>query len=479
MSVVVGRSGGWIGIAMADAWAVVDLPDGDPREHDLAAALGAANLSAALDVLLRAGVSVAPHFAMISLVDGQVRYLVRGAASVVLVGEATSQTVAGHASPTWVDAYAAGQVVEVRLCAPNAGAAVPIDEVSKVGELSVRLPPGSKAVSNAVPAEELAAAPADPPQGVRESVFFDLLTDNTTTRDALAQSLLDAQATDADAASLPETVHPAPTQQLMSGDTATWEGTSSWSPPPTPLLAPPVATPPLPPAVRGGIIEAFPWEVSGPPLAAPVAAPVPAPDSPSTPPPYVPPAAPLLPIPPSPSPAEAVLDASDITRKRAALAAMLRDPTPLGPTVLAVVCPNSHWSSPYVPSCRVCGVPVVEQHPQRITRPPLGRITLSTGATVTLDKGVIFGRLPQTSAEGAARPNLVKLDSPEISRQHAEIRLVEWQVLVRDLGSGNGTTITLPGRAAEMIRPNVDYPLEPGTLVGIADIVSITYEVTA
>jgi hypothetical protein len=65
----------------------------------------------------------------------------------------------------------------------------------------------------------------------------------------------------------------------------------------------------------------------------------------------------------------------------------------------------------------------------------------------------------------------------DISRNHAEVVLEGWHVLVRDLGSTNGTTVTLPGEAPVRLRPTEDQGIEPGTVISIADEVTLIYEV--
>jgi hypothetical protein len=116
-------------------------------------------------------------------------------------------------------------------------------------------------------------------------------------------------------------------------------------------------------------------------------------------------------------------------------------------------------------------------------RPPLGVLRMSTGDVVSLDRGVLFGRSPKLNADLPVpeRPHLVKLPSPDkdISRNHVEVVLDGWYVLVRDLGSVNGTTVTLPGEQPLRLRPSDQQGIEPGTVVTIADSVSFTYEVSA
>jgi hypothetical protein len=115
-----------------------------------------------------------------------------------------------------------------------------------------------------------------------------------------------------------------------------------------------------------------------------------------------------------------------------------------------------------------------------VDRPPLGVLRLSTGDALTLDRGVLLGRAP-VAPDGGSRPHLVRLASPEndISRNHAEIMLDGWHVFVRDLGSTNGTTVSLPGQPPTRLRPNDLQLLENGAVVSLADEVTCTFEVTA
>jgi pSer/pThr/pTyr-binding forkhead associated (FHA) protein len=110
----------------------------------------------------------------------------------------------------------------------------------------------------------------------------------------------------------------------------------------------------------------------------------------------------------------------------------------------------------------------------------LGVLRLSTGDAITLDRGVLMGRSPSpTRLVGAERPHLVRIPSPDkqISRNHLEIRLDGWHVLVTDLKSTNGTLVTLPGREPERLRPDIPEPIEPGTTVSLADEVTFRFEV--
>ena len=103
-----------------------------------------------------------------------------------------------------------------------------------------------------------------------------------------------------------------------------------------------------------------------------------------------------------------------------------------------------------------------------------------TGWWSPVDRGILLGRAPRvnTDVPASARPHVVRLPSPQkdISRNHVEIVLDGWHVLVKDLGSTNGTTITLPGEAPLRLRPNDPVGIEIGTVINVADEVSISFE---
>ncbi len=113
-------------------------------------------------------------------------------------------------------------------------------------------------------------------------------------------------------------------------------------------------------------------------------------------------------------------------------------------------------------------------------RPSLGVLRLSTGGSVSLDRGVILGRAPRVDEDVPAgeRPHVLRVGGPDrdISRNHAEIVLEGWRVLVRDLGSTNGTTVTRPGQPPVRLRPGEPLEIEPGSVVSLADEVVLSYE---
>ncbi len=156
------------------------------------------------------------------------------------------------------------------------------------------------------------------------------------------------------------------------------------------------------------------------------------------------------------------------------------DQAPAGPVVLAVLCPQGHTNAPHASHCRVCGEAIPPQQATEVARPALGVLTLTTGDSVDLDRGVLLGRSPKVAPDipEAHRPHLVRVPSPDndISRNHAEIILDGWYVLLQDLGSTNGTTLTLPGQDPIRLRPHEQTPIEPGAVFTLAEQVSVTFE---
>ena len=244
--------------------------------------------------------------------------------------------------------------------------------------------------------------------------------------------------------------------------------------PPDPIRSPVPAAPP-------DLIDSVPFVITMPKAPAPVAS-SPAPTlqqnaGPAAP-GQIPPFFPVGPRPPAHvhaglPPGTGASDDETATRSRAQIFASG------GPTVLAVKCPANHLTSSVDVLCRVCQQPIPPQSPFEVPLPTLGVLRLSTGEVVTLDRGVVLGRSPSSNAE-KDRPHLIKLASPslDISRTHVSITIDGWHVLACDLGSVNGTVITRPDTAPERLRPHEAQVITPGTLVTLADELTIRFEAT-
>jgi hypothetical protein len=175
---------------------------------------------------------------------------------------------------------------------------------------------------------------------------------------------------------------------------------------------------------------------------------------------------------------------SGATIKRGQLSDLVAKTVPpdsIGPVVPALICPSGHVNPPSDAVCRRCGAPLPHD-PVPVPRPVLGVLRLSLGDVITLDRGVLMGRNPRTDfaeTDGEERPHVVKLPSADgdISRTHLRVTLDGWHVLVTDLNSTNGTLVTLPGRDPQQLRPGETVPIQPGTVVTLADGIDFRYEV--
>jgi hypothetical protein len=171
------------------------------------------------------------------------------------------------------------------------------------------------------------------------------------------------------------------------------------------------------------------------------------------------------------------------TISRAQLLKMKETTTPTHqspPVVHGILCSQGHPNPPQATSCRVCHGQFSESDPITMPRPLLGILKFSDGTEALLDRPLIIGRSPRAERVSSKEiPQLVSLSSPDqnISRNHLEIRIDGWHVIVVDLESVNGTVVTNPGQAPELLRAGEEVPIVPGAVVSIADEITFIYEV--
>ncbi|MCU1400316.1 MAG: hypothetical protein JWN62_3425, partial [Acidimicrobiales bacterium] len=149
--------------------------------------------------------------------------------------------------------------------------------------------------------------------------------------------------------------------------------------------------------------------------------------------------------------------------------------------VKGLVCARGHFNDPRTRFCATCGI-AMHQTSFILTedvRPPLGVLVMSDGSYHTLVTSLVFGRDPDDDAEvREGRAQGVTLIDPgnTISRVHAEIRAVEWDVNIVDHGSTNGTFIWSADRQQwDRLTPNQPVPLSPGQHVAFGRLTA-TYE---
>jgi len=460
---------GWVALSASDRHLLVQAPPS--AVDDLQGPLDA-GLVEVLQALGRDGLAALPDFALVDTSGDVSRLLVRGSAFVRADGSPVSAdgrmpwrdcdldvatlelgdgSKGGWRRPTRLGRPAPVMAAEPEPAVEDAVEPEPEPEPEPgVEDAVMPEPPSPEDAPHLPPA---APTPPVPP------VDLTLPPDEEHAGSAPAERVAPVEAAAPEKKVLIDSV---PWRTLPEGDSAAA---------PAPPLQP--ATEELPAA--GGPTGPDNWGMTGPPLMQqqPAAAdPAPTPESPE-------------PVSAAPveadQPEVAALPVPDVTMDRSALTPGTEGPAD-SPVVLAVLCPAGHHSSPHASACRVCGRDIPTQQPFQTPRPQLGTLSVSTGGLVPLDRGILLGRAPKVNADlpPSSRPHLVRLASQDndISRNHAEVILEGWHVLVRDLGSTNGTTITLPGQEPVRLRPTEDFGIEPGAVITLADEVSLTYEVS-
>jgi hypothetical protein len=113
----------------------------------------------------------------------------------------------------------------------------------------------------------------------------------------------------------------------------------------------------------------------------------------------------------------------------------------------------------------------------RSPRRALGVLLFSTGERIVVDQPLVLGRNPRVDrTEAGVEPRLVKLPGAGVSRRHAAITIDRWRAQIDDLGSANGTEVTLPGRPPQQVAPGRPVGLVAGARVDLGGDVSFVVE---
>jgi hypothetical protein len=103
---------------------------------------------------------------------------------------------------------------------------------------------------------------------------------------------------------------------------------------------------------------------------------------------------------------------------------------------------------------------------------PALSLLLSTGQTISLDRGVVIGRRPQVDrVSGTAIPHLITVPSPQqdISRSHVAIRPTAAGCVAVDLSSTNGSVIRRTSGEAVDLRNGASADVRPGDVIDLGD----------
>lgn len=103
----------------------------------------------------------------------------------------------------------------------------------------------------------------------------------------------------------------------------------------------------------------------------------------------------------------------------------------------------------------------------------------SDGRRIVLDRPVLIGRNPDVVRDDERDARLVRIADPAVSRRHALVRLDRWAATVDDLGSTNGTTLSLPGGPSTRVAPGSPEGLTTGAIIDLGGAVSFVVEAGA
>jgi hypothetical protein len=138
--------------------------------------------------------------------------------------------------------------------------------------------------------------------------------------------------------------------------------------------------------------------------------------------------------------------------------------------VQGILCSRHHFNNPAAAFCMVCGISMVHVTHNLVpgSRPTLGFVVFDNGSTFGLDRSYIVGREPGHPAEPNTDALTIHDDNETLSRRHAEIRLIDWEVHIVDLGSTNGTFVwDVTFQRWNQIAPRQPIALSPGDTVAL------------
>jgi FHA domain len=132
--------------------------------------------------------------------------------------------------------------------------------------------------------------------------------------------------------------------------------------------------------------------------------------------------------------------------------------------VVGTFCANNHFTDSRRLRCLFCDAETQFDRVDVGPRPKLGRLRFDDGRIIELQNNVLIGRKP-TAPDGVVVDVVAFDDDRLLSRLHCEVRITDWDVVVVDRQSANGTSIVYPDGRRMATRANVDAPLELGSTV--------------
>lgn len=140
--------------------------------------------------------------------------------------------------------------------------------------------------------------------------------------------------------------------------------------------------------------------------------------------------------------------------------------------VKGIVCSRGHFNNPYARYCSHCGISLVHETHRLVdgVRPSLGFIVFDDGSTFTLDRSYSIGRDPEPEPNSGLSPLPINDTENSVSRFHAELELDGWDVVLRDVGSTNGTAIWDQDQLRwNPVVPNRDQVIHTGSRISVGN----------
>jgi len=149
----------------------------------------------------------------------------------------------------------------------------------------------------------------------------------------------------------------------------------------------------------------------------------------------------------------------------------LHEHTDERPEVRGVYCRNDHFNDARQLICAVCAVNIIPEAaiPTSAPPPPLGALVLDDGSVFDLDEEYVIGREPgsdESVSSGRRGALVVDDDYKSVSRAHARIELHDWDVVLIDNDSANGTFVAAEGESTwRHVPPGQPHVLQAGTRI--------------
>lgn len=132
--------------------------------------------------------------------------------------------------------------------------------------------------------------------------------------------------------------------------------------------------------------------------------------------------------------------------------------------VNGVLCPQGHSNSPVVERCMQCASTLPDRRIRPVRRPVLARLRMPSGDVHDIAGPIVVGRQPvATELIDGEVPAMLTIDDEAVTRNHAQIMIDDWNILIVDLESTNQTVIALPGQVPRIIAPHDPCIIVPGT----------------